>query len=157
AAIGLKVMTTQLMREEIQRNIERVDEELGIKEQLASRWRKWLETDRFWPDFSVFVHGDLYAGHVLAAPDGTVTGIIDWSEGHVGDPSVDLAGHISAFGEESLRELITEYEIAGGNLSPNIFEQAVERHSASPLNYAVFALDSGEETHIQAAKAQLRS
>jgi aminoglycoside phosphotransferase (APT) family kinase protein len=36
------------------------------------------------------VHGDLYARHVVLR-EGTVAGIIDWGDVHLGDPALDLA------------------------------------------------------------------
>lgn len=153
--LGLKTRTTKAARQDIFEKIETVKRELGINLELELRWRKWVDNDKLWPDFSTFIHGDLYAGHILADSDGTVTGIIDWSEGQVGDPAVDLAGHIAAFGEESLRELIRRYEEAGGKTWERMFDQAVERQAASPLNYAFFALKVNDDSHIAAAKSQL--
>jgi len=37
------------------------------------------------------VHGDLYARHVLAAANGSLAGVIDWGDLHLGDPALDLA------------------------------------------------------------------
>lgn len=36
-------------------------------------------------------HGDCYALHQLVEADGTLVGVIDWGDVHVGDPAVDLA------------------------------------------------------------------
>lgn len=38
-----------------------------------------------------WVHGDLYARHVLAQADGRVLGVIDWGDVHLGDPALDLS------------------------------------------------------------------
>ena len=46
----------------------------------------------------------------------TISGVIDWSESHVGDPSMDFTGHLAAFGKEGLKELIGAYEAAGGRM-----------------------------------------
>jgi len=37
------------------------------------------------------VHGDLYARHVVVGADGTLAGVIDWGDVHLGDPGIDLA------------------------------------------------------------------
>jgi len=153
--LGLRVQTPESVRREISERISRVKRELGIHEELESRWRKWIDNDRLWPDFSTFIHGDLYAGHLLAEETGEITGIIDWSEGQVGDPSTDFSRHISAFGEESLREVILHYENFGGKVWDHLFEQSVERHAAAPLYYAIFALETNSEDHIEAVKPQL--
>ena len=39
----------------------------------------------------VWVHGDLYARHLIIDSGKRVTGVIDWGDAHVGDPALDLA------------------------------------------------------------------
>lgn len=155
ASIGTKFLTPQRVRQKVSDDIETVKREMGISTELETRWRKWVDTDYFWPDFSTFIHGDLYAGHILTDRSGKIGGIIDWSEGQVGDPSVDFSGHITVFGEQSLRDLIDEYKKFGGKVWESLFEHAVERHAASPLNYAIFAIKTKMDEHINAAKSQL--
>jgi hypothetical protein len=41
------------------------------------------------------------------------SGVIDWSTAHIDDPAIDFAGHVTLFGEESLKTLIIEYEKLG--------------------------------------------
>jgi len=154
-ALGLKVCTPGMLREEVLNNVEIVKSELGIGKALENRWRSWLDNDRLWPEFTTFIHGDLYAGHILAAKNGEISGIIDWSEGQIGDPSMDFSGHIAVFGEESLKELISIYEKLGGKVWNHMLEQTVERHAAAPLAYAMFAINTNSNEHIEAAKAQL--
>jgi len=108
-----------------------------------------------WPDFTAFIHGDLYAGHVMANPEGVVSGIIDWSTGHVSDLSQDFSGHLTVFGEKGLKELINEYEKQGGKVWDQLYEQAIERVAAAPLAYGFFAIETQDENHITAAKTQL--
>ncbi|HEY9848781.1 MAG TPA: macrolide 2'-phosphotransferase [Leptolyngbyaceae cyanobacterium] len=154
-SMGAKLQTPEMVRQKVLHDIETVKREIGMSAKLETRWRTWVDTDNFWPNFSTFIHGDLYAGHILADQNGEVSGIIDWSEGEVGDPSVDFSGHIAGFGEQSLRELINWYEKFGGKVWRNIFEHSVERYSAAPLNYAIFALKTKMDEHINAAKSQL--
>lgn len=45
----------------------------------------------FRPRADVLVHGDLYARHLVVDDARKLTGIIDWGDVHLGDPSVDLA------------------------------------------------------------------
>lgn len=155
ASVGSKLLTPQMARQEVLHDIETVKREIGIGAELETRWRTWVDTDNFWPNFSTFIHGDLYAGHILADKNGEISGIIDWSEGQVGDPSVDFSGHMAVFGEQSLRDLIYWYEKSGGKVWSGIFEHSVERYSASPLNYAIFAIKTKIDEHINAAKVQL--
>lgn len=152
---GIRLTTHEIIRQEIRDKLEKVKNALPLSAQLEERWRSWLSNDSLWPDFTCFIHGDLFAGHILAEPDGRITGIIDWSEGQSGDPAVDFSGHLAAFGEESLKELIACYEKAGGKVWDSLFAQVVERHAASPLFYAYFAIKTQSPEHIEAAKAQL--
>ncbi|HSI74919.1 MAG TPA: macrolide 2'-phosphotransferase [Lunatimonas sp.] len=154
-AMAIKSLTPEETRLEILDKVESVKKELGIGADLESRWRRWLDNDLLWPPFTCFVHGDLYAGHILASENGEISGIIDWSEGQVSDPAMDFSGHCAVFGEESLKTLIREYEVLGGKTWDKLYEQARERHAASPLNYAFFAITTQNDDHLQAAKMQL--
>lgn len=154
-AHGIKFLTPEMQRQEILDRLLSVKSELGMKLSLENRWRAWLDNDSLWPDFSTFVHGDLYAGHILATNDGTVSGFIDWSEGQFSDPSTDFAGHANVFGEESLKQLIIAYEKLGGRIWDNLFAQAMERNNASALNYAYFSITTNIPQHLKAAKIQL--
>src|SRR6266516_4075717 len=44
------------------------------------------------------VHGDLGSEHVLCAADGSVTGVIDWSDARIGDPALDYAWPLHGIG-----------------------------------------------------------
>lgn len=52
------------------------------------------------PPRTAVLHGDLHARHVLVE-DGRASGIIDWGDVCVGDPSVDLSIAYAAFGPAS--------------------------------------------------------
>lgn len=151
----LKVLKPNDLRPEIADRLQLVKSELGISAELETRYRKWLDNDALWADFTRFIHGDLYAGHVLTSSDGIVSGIIDWTTAHVGDISLDFSGHITVFGEESLKTLVAEYEKQGGKVWDKLLEQAVERAAAAPLAYGFFAVETQNETHIAGARMQL--
>ncbi len=151
----LKIIKSSDLRGEIENLLQVVKSEIGISEELETRYKRWIDNDALWPNYTQFVHGDLYAGHVLTSREGVVSGIIDWSTAHVGDPTVDFSGHAAVFGEKSLRLLILEYEKQGGKTWDKFYEQALERATAAPLAYGFFALETNDENHIIAAKAQL--
>lgn len=153
---GIKVLEPEDLRAEIAERLQLVKSELGIGKELYKRYQAWLDNDPLWPDFSKFIHGDLYAGHVLTLPDGTVSGIIDWTTAHMSDIALDFAGHLNIFGEESLKNLITEYQKQGGEVWDHLFEQSAERAAAAPLAYGYFALETQDEQHLKGAKAQLQ-
>lgn len=157
AANDLKILRPGDLRPEIATRLTMVKQELGISKELENRYRKWLDKDSLWPSFTKFIHGDLYAGHILTSPEGKVTGIIDWTTGQISDPAMDFSGHVSVFGEQSLKELINAYMQQGGAVWDKLFEQAVERAAAAPLAYGAFALETRDEKHIIGAKGMLGS
>jgi macrolide phosphotransferase len=155
-AAGIPAASPEEARAAVLHDLERVKREIGIGRELEDRCRRWVDDDRLWPGFSVLTHGDLYAGHVTAGADARVSGIIDWTEAAVGDPSVDFTGHLAAFDPESLERLVAAYERAGGRTWPAMVEHVQERHAvASPIRYGVFALVTGSEQHLAGARAQL--
>ncbi|AFG36494.1 macrolide 2'-phosphotransferase [Spirochaeta africana] len=156
AAAGIPVHTPEQVRKQLHHDMQVVKREIGISPSLEDRCLRWLDNDTLWPDYSVLVHGDLYAGHVTAASNGQITGVIDWTEAVVSDPSIDFSGHLSAFSHESLEQLIAAYEHAGGRVWPGMTEHIAERHAiASPIRYGLFALTPGNGEHIAAVKSQL--
>jgi len=56
----------------------------------------------------VVAHADLGAEHILEL-DGTLTGIIDWSDAAITDPALDLARLYRDFGPAFLEELLPAY------------------------------------------------
>ncbi len=151
----LKVLTPEQVRNEISERLFLVKSELGISAELENRYQKWIDSDVLWPNFTKFIHGDLYAGHTLTHRNGEVRGIIDWSTAQVSDIAQDFSGHVTVFGEESLKALISEYAKQGGVVWDKLFEQAIERAAAAPLAYGYFALETQDEIHLNAAKLQL--
>ncbi len=125
-----------------------------MNDKRLHRWQRWLDDDSSWPDFSVVVHGDLYVGHVLIDNTERVSGMIDWSEARVDDPAIDMAAHLMVFGEEGSRSSSSRMKrpVAGW---PRLAHHIAERLAFRAVTYALFALDSGNEEYLAAAKAQL--
>lgn len=152
---GMPVRTPAESRKALAEDIDRVRRELPVSPTLLTRWRRWLHDESYWPDFCVPVHGDLYVGHVLVDASERVTGMIDWSEARVDDPAIDMASHLMVFGEAGLARLLRDYEAVGGRTWPRIAEHVAERVAVYPVSYALFALDTKNEEHLTAARAQL--
>jgi macrolide phosphotransferase len=155
AAAGLRVLSSDGARRAFADDLERVRREIGIGEKLWRRWRSWLDDDNSWPPFTVLVHGDLHVGHVLVDETSRATGVLDWTEAEVSDPAIDFEFHLLGFGEDGLKRLLAEYEEAGGRTWPSMRDHIGERLSAFPVKYALFALTSGQDMHLDAVKAQL--
>lgn len=66
--------------------------------------------DRSWSQFvPVRVHGDLTADHILVDRDGSISGIIDWSDSKLGDPALDIAGIYSDFDIVAAQQVLAAY------------------------------------------------
>jgi macrolide phosphotransferase len=154
-ALGIPASSPEEVRLKVHQDMERLKQEIGIGRDLEARYRHWLDNDKLWPDFSVLTHGDLYVGHVTTTADARVSGVIDWTEAEISDPSIDFAGHLAAFSPRSLKRLVTAYEHAGGRTWPAMLEHIQERHAASPIKYGIFAVSTGNEQLLAAAKVQL--
>ena len=62
----------------------------------------------------VLVHGDIQRNHLLASPDGTLTGVIDFGNAMIADPALDFAGVLNDLGWRDLERVWAAYEAAGG-------------------------------------------
>jgi macrolide phosphotransferase len=120
-----------------------------------ARWHAWLENDTIWPNHLALVHGDLHAGHLLLDEHGRLTGILDWTEAHLGDPSIDFALFFGAFGKTALDECITHFESAGGKTWPGLAQHAAERWAAFPALAAKWGLDTNNDGVIEYARHML--
>jgi macrolide phosphotransferase len=153
-AAGIQVRTPEEARKAVADDIARVRQAFDVSEALVRRWQAWLDDD-CWPNFCAPVHGDLYVGHVLVDVDGRVTGMIDWTEARVDDPAIDMTAHLMIFGEAGLEKLIEDYADAGGRVWPRMGHHVAERLATFPVTYALFALESGDSKHAEAARQML--
>lgn len=152
----IKQHSSKDIRQELLDEIKLIKLELGLNAHLESQWKAWIDEETYWPTFSVLNHGDLYAGHTLVNSKNQITGIIDWSEMQVGDPSLDFVGHYIGLGEKHLDKTIEKYESLGGKTWPRMKDHIIQRASVSPLKFAVFALRTENTDYIQAAREQLK-
>lgn len=67
-----------------------------------------------------WVHGDLYARHLLLNEANHLTGVIDWGDAHLGDPALDLSIAYSFLPAPARRVFIATY----GNTDPAIWRRA---------------------------------
>lgn len=155
--IGLEVLDSQQARLWMLDKLKTVESALPVPSSLLQRWYRWIDQTDLWPQQTGFIHGDLFAGHIMSPHTGPISGMIDWSEAQYNDTSIDFAGHLLVFGEDSLRRLLDAYGSAGGYVWPMILEQIKERAAASSLNYAYFALEQGDEKLVEAARLQMET
>ncbi|GHL00705.1 hypothetical protein ECZU20_54540 [Escherichia coli] len=148
------IRTPTQARQKVADDVDRVRREFVVNDKRLHRWQRWLDDDSSWPDFSVVVHGDLYVGHVLIDNTERVSGMIDWSEARVDDPAIDMPRTLWSLVKRA-REAPPRMEAAGGRVWPRLAHHIAERLAFGAVTYALFALDSGNEEYLAAAKAQL--
>lgn len=152
---GVPIKTVDAARQAIGGAMAATREVLQPPDALWARWQRWLEADELWPRYEALVHGDLHPGHMLLGGDGRLTGILDWTEAQITDPSIDLAMFFGCFGPQALDGLITRFESAGGQTWPGLRRHAAERWAASPALAAEWALRAGNDAVLEHARGQL--
>jgi aminoglycoside phosphotransferase (APT) family kinase protein len=114
-----------------------VDALLGLVDRLATA-PSWAEPPRW-------VHGDLYARHLLVGDAHRLCGVIDWGDVHLGDPALDLSiafSFLPAAGRGAFRE-------AYGPLDAATWDRARFR----ALRYASLLIDYGADIGDAAIRA----
>lgn len=93
------------------------------------------------------VHGDLGPVHVLVN-GGRLSGVIDWTDAHVGDPAIDLAwalfGTMPAFAEAVARA----YGLTG-----ELRTRARDWHALGPWHEVVYGQDTGQPGFVDSGVA----
>ncbi|WP_232065179.1 macrolide 2'-phosphotransferase [Rhodocytophaga rosea] len=151
----IRVTHAEKIRTDLQLKMEKVQQEIGVSQALWQSWQAWLGDDSYWPQHTVLVHGDLHAGHILVDAQSRISGLIDWTEAEVGDPTIDFVPYLATFGEVALSTLLSRYEQAGGRVWPRMQEHILHLQGAYAINIALFALQSGLEEYLQMAKVAL--
>lgn len=64
---------------------------------------------KFLPSKTSYVHGDIYAKHIIIDGKENFIGLIDWGDVHVGNPGIDIAAAIMLFDENSFTEFSNIY------------------------------------------------
>ena len=154
ARTGIEVRSPDEVRDGWRTDLGRVAEGFTIAPALRERWEAWIGEDSYWPDHSVLTHGELYPGHTLVVGE-QISAVLDWTTAAVGDPARDLMFQRASAPAEAFEATLESYAAAGGRPWPRIGEHCAEMYSASPLAYGLFALETGQEEHRQAAAAAL--
>lgn len=94
------------------------------------------------------VHGDLAAEHILYdSAARSLTGVIDWSEVSIGDPSVDLAGVLHWGGDRFLDMVLSNYR---GPADAGILVRARYRAACRGMGDIVFGIEKGRSEYVAA-------
>ena len=154
-AAGAPIQTPDEVRTEWSTRLNQVAGEFTIAAGLRRQWDSWLDDDDLWPDTTVFTHGELYPAHLLLDPQTRVVGVLDWTTAKVSDPAVDFMYHAMIAEHDAFQIAVNAYEAVTGSVPSNLQERCAAIVAAGPLNYAAYALTTGDASHAETAASQL--
>jgi macrolide phosphotransferase len=160
AVAGLPAMTVAEVRAEWRDNLRRVQEAFPTSAELVERWNAWLADDGLWPERRTLTHGELYPAHLLLGPGPSgdapvVLSVLDWTTARVGDPAIDFMYH-QMISPGTFDLLVETYRDAGGEVPDRLADRCAALLTAGPISYGVYALETGDPAHAEAARAQLK-
>ncbi len=100
---------------------------------------------------SCVVHGDLHPGNIVVDDFGTISGVIDWGDVHIGSPAVDLA-IVYSFLPRQGREAFCE---AYGEAAESVWRLARFKAIYTAVNLLMYGLDTGNKVLVQGGLASL--
>jgi macrolide phosphotransferase len=151
-AAGVRVNDTGQVRQRIRTLMDDAKALAQVPEVLWKLWERWLYDDSFWPPSTGLIHGDLYPQQMLLRKDFELVGLEDWADAEVGDIARDFAPIFSALGREAMEDLMLRYARAGGNGWPRMADHAEMYYWAGPLNYAAYAMRTGDLSDLMGVK-----
>ena len=151
---GIEVLTPQEVRQRKRQDIALVVTEFQVARDLQERWRAWLADDRYWPEHTTLTHGEIYPAHQLMSGE-RIVGILDWTTAAVGDPARDFVFHQVSVSPRAFDSTVRRYMAGGGSAGPMLAEHCAELFSTAAVDYGLYALQTQDPRHLQAAAAQL--
>jgi aminoglycoside phosphotransferase (APT) family kinase protein len=124
----------------------------------AGQWKAFFETglptSALNPLPSVVVHSDLAVEHILFDPaTGEVTGIIDWTEIALGDPSVDLACFYHWGGAPAVASALAHYD---GRCDGGVLARARFLAACRAVGDVAYGSRTGRSEYVEAGMRALR-
>jgi aminoglycoside phosphotransferase (APT) family kinase protein len=127
---------------------------------LTGLWNDFLALDTYvsslryidYKNREVLVHGDLHFRNLLVDDEGTLSGVIDWGDVHIGHPAVDLAIVYSFLPPEG-RALF--YEIYG-HVDDETKKLAQFRAVYTSVVLLLYSHDLGDKKLMEASRESLR-
>lgn len=151
---GIDQLTPGEFRESIRNDITRVKSAFEVSSDLLDRWTSWLADDRYWPEWSTLTHGEIYPAHLLLTGE-KIVGVLDWTTAAVSNPAKDFVFHRASVSRQAFDATVKRYVEHGGRVWPKFADQCTELFSIAPVTYGIYALTTGDPTHVKAAAAQL--
>jgi aminoglycoside phosphotransferase (APT) family kinase protein len=95
------------------------------------------------------IHGDLGPGHILIR-EGAVTGIIDWTDSHLGDPALDLSWLLYGASDPMARAVGDAYGVREGER-----RRALGWYRLAPWYSVGHGLATGQPEVVESALAEV--
>lgn len=149
---GMNYQSPDEIRAQLIDDIALVEKEMGGPQAVYKRWRAWVSDDSYWPSHSTVIHGDLHQAHLLVDENDNITGVIDWTEAVIGDPSTDFVFHYMVFGEDGLKTLLKDYQALGARTWDRIIDHTIERAAAFGITSALYAIKTGQPELLKATR-----
>jgi aminoglycoside phosphotransferase (APT) family kinase protein len=99
---------------------------------------------------SVLAHRDLGPEHVLVA-DGSVSGVIDWTDAALDDPAIDLSWTVHGTPARFRDGLVAAY-----GPSPTELRRSLDWHRISPWHEVLWGMDEGGPAYIRSGLDGIR-
>ena len=112
---------------------------------------RWKDTPP-WTGRRCWVHGDLYARHLLVDERHEVTGVLDWGDVHLGDPALDLTLAFSFLPPEARGEFRAAY----GDIDADTWNRARFRSLFYGVTLLHYGRSVGDTALVQVGHDALR-
>jgi aminoglycoside phosphotransferase (APT) family kinase protein len=100
------------------------------------------------------VHADLGMSNILVSRR-RVSGILDWTDAHVGDPAMDLTWFVQCLGPEPARAAFAGYVAPPGTDPDALWRRAVAHATVQPVHAVLYGLDRGDAPYVRRQLARL--
>lgn len=117
---------------------------------LAEAGRWLLDSCAAPPTTASLVHGDLGPAHILVA-DGSVAGVIDWTDAHIGDPALDLAWLLNGTQPAFAAAVAAAY-----GADDELRRRSMAWHRLGPWHEVLYGFDTGDDGYIASGLAGVR-
>jgi len=122
---------------------------------VLQRWERALEDVALWRFRPTPVHGDLAEENMLVL-DEEVSGLLNLTSAHVGDPAVDLAWLAASAPEDSLDSIAEAYALARPEMADTyLFDRAALVSEIALARWLLHGVRTGDEAIVDDAVGML--
>jgi aminoglycoside phosphotransferase (APT) family kinase protein len=120
-------------------------------------WDRMLADPAMTPAPAALCHGDLWYENVLVDPmRSVVTGVVDFEDANVGDPTQDFAA-LRYLGDRFVAATIAAYRVAGGLLTPTFTHRLQRYWELREFGGVHFAVTHADEAEFADSLRKLRA